>query len=117
MIDLNKLEKLAKGASPGPWGIAETRADNGEYTGLEIFADDGSALISEEYLPNDADSQFIAAANPAVILELIETQRELLEAAKAVKSAMKYGTGFDSKTEFWTAIDLLSSAIQKATGE
>jgi hypothetical protein len=77
MIDLDELRKLAKVATPGPW---------------HFHQDDGTALdISEVCIPRpeeedvdlsiaslleDRDGAFIAAANPQVILELIERVRE-----------------------------------------
>jgi hypothetical protein len=72
-IDLDKLERLARAATPGPWRQREQR-------------DDGSTLASYEQgcfveSPNMAgeDAAYIAAANPSVVLALIERLRRLGE--------------------------------------
>jgi hypothetical protein len=79
MIDLDKLKRLAQKATPGPWsfwhGWVATDIDN-----------DGGVIIAERPTPSggkyqarvDANFDYIAAANPAVILELIDS----LEAAE-----------------------------------
>ena len=52
-----ELRKLAEGATPGPWNV------NTAYIGWE-------AALSED-LP-EKDAAFIAAANPATVLRLLE---------------------------------------------
>lgn len=64
--ELNKLEALAKAATPGPW-----RQD-----GFEIEIPSTLCNVAESYLPKDA--AFIAATNPAVILQLIALARRSL---------------------------------------
>jgi hypothetical protein len=71
MIDLQELKRMAKLATPGPWGISK----------------DGQTVTSNQYHPvvrlaepfhrqckhgTGQDAEFIAAANPQAILELIE---------------------------------------------
>jgi len=72
---LDKLEALARDATPGPWHANSAYADNGEFSGIDICATDGSMLLSEDSGPGTKDSQFIAAANPAAILALIAQAR------------------------------------------
>ncbi|KPX57046.1 ead/Ea22-like family protein [Pseudomonas amygdali] len=67
-VDIEKLEALAKAATQGEWSesgsyISPTRKEGGT-TYVESWR--SLALVSE-----DADRAFIAAANPAAVLELI----------------------------------------------
>lgn len=85
MSDIDKLEALARAATPGPW----TASDYGTYDGKgEAWyvdtPDDRADIASDEggVKPNhwDAnrgrrDMQFIAAANPKVVLALIAEVR------------------------------------------
>lgn len=89
-IDIDELERLAKLATPGPW--------NSKYVGTaypldryvykpESLREPGKSMVvarCEAYLETadppyrDApDAHFIAAANPAAILELVETVKRL----------------------------------------
>lgn len=89
MIDLDELERLAKEATPGPW--------NSKYIGTaypldryvykpESLREPGKSMVvarCEAYLETadppyrDApDAHFIAAANPAAILELVRIVKE-----------------------------------------
>lgn len=64
-LDIDQLERLAKAATPGPWTVRRSDGDS------EILAADGyPALLGE----NDRD--FVAAANPATVIELVERLRE-----------------------------------------
>lgn len=56
MIDLDKLEQLAKAATPGPWIDFQHRQE-----------DKAESVVAE----------FISAANPAAIMELIAEIRRL----------------------------------------
>lgn len=78
-IDLEKLLELAGKATPGPWWIDSHGAEmvNPETTDL-IFATDtsGPAVRHEDTgnlsrWRNDNDATYIAAANPAVVTELV----------------------------------------------
>ena len=64
MTDHSELKRLAEAATPGPWyqhgGIMQVLSHDCE-TVCETFEDDGEC----------PDAQFIAAANPAVVLGLI----------------------------------------------
>ena len=86
MIDTKELRRLAQAATPGPWWVNQDGLNHGFERGvLEINANDWHALAgawaingakpSEEGAANAA---FIAAANPAVINELLDR----LEAAE-----------------------------------
>ena len=83
MIDLTSLEALAKAATPGPWIRFGVRHKIGPESCIAV-GQDGAALA---YLPIGSqqgdkysavafnDAAFIAAANPAAVLELIAMVR------------------------------------------
>jgi hypothetical protein len=66
MIDLSALEKLARAAKPGPWVVSH--ADLGA---AEIFGPQGTTICDHEIGTDNKTADFIAAANPEVVLELI----------------------------------------------
>lgn len=71
---LAAIEALALEATPGPWGragtdVAPTRNDQGTIY-VELWKRVAEAL-------SPADAEFIATANPATILAMIERIREL----------------------------------------
>lgn len=70
-IDLKELEALARAATPGPWSTYDATACNGDFSHVEIAGADGTVIVSEDAGPANHDSYFIAAANPAAVLELI----------------------------------------------
>jgi len=75
IISLDELERLAKEATPGPWHYTpETDSDdwtlhNDEYTFIK--QDDSGVPIY------DKDGEYIAAANPARVLELITAIKDI----------------------------------------
>jgi hypothetical protein len=84
-IDLAKLERLALAASPGPWmSWIEGRDHIAGDSFVETAAEDLYPRIvidGKEWNPNcQADQDFIAEANPAVILELLRRLRGSPEA-------------------------------------
>lgn len=69
MVDLNELLAKAKAATPGSWITGE-----GSHWSLEVRSPKQSvAFCGATNGLNDA--AFIAAANPAVVIELCETMR------------------------------------------
>lgn len=93
------LESLARAATPGPWWIDSHGHEMvSEAIQLVFRADDrmGPATRHAEtgnlsHWPNDWDASFIAAANPATILALVEHIRSLTERLeKAEKDAARY---------------------------
>jgi hypothetical protein len=79
-IDLDRLEELAKSATPGPW-VAEVD----DWNCSVILDDDqpGTAYIAERLTQGksegEADAEFIAALDPTTILALITEVRRLRE--------------------------------------
>ena len=99
-LDLNELERRAKAATPGKWTWKQIGSFN--TPGCAVFwpdtskggvhyrrLDSGGGMI-------EADANFIAAANPAVVLELVRRLREAeargaeMEAYRAEKRAVGY---------------------------
>lgn len=73
-LDLNRLEALARAATPGPWEATHQTDDELDHAGYFIEAA-GQAISDDCTAPNDKDAQFIAAANPAAVLALIALAR------------------------------------------
>ena len=85
-IDLNELERLAKAATPGKWTWKQVGCFN--TPGCAVFwpdmskggvhcrrLDSGGGML-------EADANFIATANPAVVLELVRRLRAAEGATK-----------------------------------
>lgn len=98
-IDLDTLEAAAKAATPGPWvntaGYKIKVASTGTHcaSAWERYTyEPGKEITSEKAQANAA---FIAAANPATVLELIAELRAEREkytnAVKAYKAAVQEG--------------------------
>lgn len=81
MTDLAKLKALAEAATPGPWSydgsyVCPARVEAGT-TYVETWRS-----VADCHQPEN--TQFIAAANPAVVLELIAENERLREAHEQV---------------------------------
>lgn len=79
-IDLDALEALARAATPGPWQSSVEGRDHasGDHVVLTQGEDLYPTVVVEGRDLNEnwlADQDFIAAANPAVVLRLIEMLR------------------------------------------
>ena len=68
--EIKKLKQKALIATPGPWQVGECYADNGAGTASTIYNANGVDVFSEDGI-SEPDADFIAAANPAAVLELI----------------------------------------------
>ena len=86
---LDRLEELAKRATPGPWRVDPRPQDTGV---CDIVAIDPSALPGDdpnlvfEDLSNDADAAYAALASPDTILALIAVARASDDLAKWVEA-------------------------------
>lgn len=76
-IDINELRRLAQEATPGPWkmlpvgdGRQKFAVADSEFLSILTVTDEGGATFGTVY--DDADAEFIAAANPASISELLD---------------------------------------------
>jgi hypothetical protein len=129
MGDYSKLQAQAEAATPGPWF-----ADNSRHEG-SINADDRHiGMVSmyaekrEDIQQNFANQEFIAAANPAVVLELIadlneadrragSAERRIVETADSLAHIRKWhdeqkvAAGFHRNDPFDKAWD---SILEKA---
>lgn len=63
-MNIEELKRLAESATPGPWEMDDLLA---EFSGIWVSSAFG--MICDDIGENDA--RFVAAANPAAILELI----------------------------------------------
>lgn len=94
--ELDALEAAAKAATPGPWNTKE----GPDFS--EIFAHDKNiALIGSQH----ADAAYIAAANPAAVLELIAELRQ----TRAERDFI-----LEQVDELFDADDLLQAAKEAA---
>lgn len=68
-----ELKRLAEKASQGEW-----RTGSGEHWGRDVRAEDGTsiAFCSGPSEPARRDARFIAAANPAAVLDLLREREE-----------------------------------------
>lgn len=77
-IDLDKLEALARAATPGPWSTSIDGPEGAEWdAGMAIAATYGRQKVFARAggsYPR-ADQEYIAAASPDVVLALIERLR------------------------------------------
>ena len=73
--ELGALEALARAATPGPWTMRRMGTSYAYYTPAE--PEYPSWEIDSSGPMSDFDAEYIAAANPAVVLALIARIREL----------------------------------------
>lgn len=94
-MNIEELKRLAEAATPGPWAAAiSSNMVNGVCATFETICETGK---------NIDDALYIAAANPAAVLELIaEIERvtkqrdELLEALKDAREMVSDWAGYAS---------------------
>lgn len=112
-MKLNELKELAQKATPGPWKHDDgnhqietsghrilicdaasnfTRKVDAEYMYGENIPDDVNGILKYD---NDDDMEFISAANPQVVIQLIERIEKLSEALTQISiyAAKAYGIG------------------------
>ena len=73
MVDLDDLEKKAKAATPGPWWPNILDIESAHV----VIANGYSMLGDRSHEEAQATVDFVAAANPQVVLELIHRLRTL----------------------------------------
>ena len=120
--ELNALEAAAKAATPGPWvrdgslsiygpHLQQSQHSNGRIFIANVsagrnrddpaFGDDGSSITGDGH----ADAAYIAAANPAAILDLIAELRQ-------TRAEMDFI--LEQVDEIFDADDLLQAAKEAA---
>jgi hypothetical protein len=109
-INLDELERLAKAAAPGPWcdrGFGSIQPESGGSL-VAVTVTKGGCL--PDYVENSA---YIAAANPAAILELIADVRRLRNLL-ACRPALN--SGLIEAYRQWTAV-VYDSEAARAKGK
>ena len=83
-LDLGRLEALAKAATPGPWWergavhiVPESMSEAGMRVHTVSVPHDSGQRWDEIFAYVRSDAAYIAAANPQMVLELIERVRDL----------------------------------------
>ena len=107
-MNIEELKRLAEAATPGPW----SSHPNGYYG---VHSNTGTICSTGEKI---ADALYIAAANPAAILELIRQRDELLVALKYARELVDdwgaYATAYmQEKHDLAGDLDRLDAAISK----
>lgn len=92
MADIQKLKALAEAAPTGPW----YPPDEGSSIGMVFDCDLGS-LLSYESIDSERDAcvAYVAAANPATVLELIAEIERLREVMSCVVNEIPRSTHRD----------------------
>lgn len=104
MIDRNELRRLAQAATPGPWKVVKDHELPGVHGGDVILG--GS--FYDYSVPDDEDEAFIAAANPATVIELLDEIERLRAVFEAARAVLRYG----GPERFGTAWCELDKAVQ-----
>ena len=100
-MNIEELKRLAEAATPGPW-----------YDRAGVLRGTGGGIKPIATIYNGLNSPYIAAANPAAILELIQQRDELLAALKALDRGCR-----DPRCiGVLHGLDLARTAIAKADG-
>lgn len=100
-IDLEDLRRKAEAATPGPWverdkSVRDARDDN------LATADSWFNVTFYE----EEDAAYIAAANPTVILSLLDRIKRLEEALhRCVERFSEYGNDYAAKAKFCRLIE------------
>lgn len=111
-VDLEELKRLAKAATPGPWQVSLN--GSGEDGWVE---DSNSQYLTTGYEGEMAakDVRFIAAANPAAVLALIERVEELTGANIVNRNAIRLQREAREVAE--ARVSKLEAALRSITDE
>ena len=96
-MNTEELKRLAEAATPGPWntspgGCGIIGPDKQWLGGMN----DWVCEYSEEMTQSENNAAFIAAANPAAVLELIQQRGELLAALRDAREMVSDWAGYAS---------------------
>ena len=89
-MNIEELKRLAEAATPGPWEYDYDDQDHDTCIGI-LWGTNHYAIATIPYNGQVSDEKvtaignYIAAANPAAVLELIRQRDELLEVLKEVR--------------------------------
>ncbi|MDQ1954303.1 ead/Ea22-like family protein [Cronobacter sakazakii] len=101
MTDTAKLKAAAEKATPGPWRRTSTIFNGITYGPFSLTNEKVLANVAEK-----ANAEFIAAANPAAVLELIA----------ALEAAEKRGTDMEVACELFAESKLAQIKLEAALG-
>jgi len=123
-IDTTKLRELAENATPGPWETCETDetafeiltgewSAKGDFEGTIVVHVDEYACFEERPsgITSKANAQYIAAANPATVLALLDNHAKIerdLSAACYELAAMYWLLDLNPETASATAISAIA---------
>lgn len=101
MINLEELERLARAATPGPWEFDLNAEDCGGYPFIKTSNGEVFFSTSNEGGLED-NGKYISAANPQVVLKLIEALRVYEDALRyyRVRSNVTHEYTYENVTEF-----------------
>ncbi len=102
-MTLDDLEALARAATPGPWTgprvtdqwppgwLGVYACDDEDGQPYEVIGTTGHALADLTVEQDQANARFIAAANPATILALVDRVRRLERVARSAELLLAVG--------------------------
>ena len=103
-MNLDKIEQLAKAATPGPWYVSDGRYDSGDVLQVNPRSPLGRRVVGSSSGPGDSggcgedDAAFIASVSPDVVFKLIAVVR----AAQALHEGAE-----DADRYLWATLDAL----------
>ena len=110
-MNINELEQLAKAATPGPWhspGLGEVHDDNNNCVIVDVcWREEGEFIENSVGNGTQLDADYIAAANPSAIIELIAAYREAVAALVHIQRCIPIN-GFAQihhESQTWEQID------------
>ncbi len=110
-MTLDKLEMLARAATPGPWrltaygNVEAAPAPNGIRAEMPTICATHESHDSGEYMPTSADAAFIAAANPDAVLALVSV-------TQAARALTKWSI-FDGESARAALIVALAASLER----
>jgi hypothetical protein len=93
MTDIQKLKSLAEAATPGPWTVSEEH-ESASFQGYVVGDPDGWIAIFGTTNQDADNADYVAASNPAAVLELVAEIERLREANKTVEC--RFGVSEDT---------------------
>jgi hypothetical protein len=107
-IDLDKLEALARAATPGPWeksfGRYDVIAPSESNAGLDLYHVCDTS--GRNYPRRSCNADFIAAANPATVLALIALARRAAADAPAADEREAFEAWFAREFPLQNSVDM-----------
>lgn len=120
MSKFDELKKLAEAATPGVWDIFDPKSD---YHTYGVTAKNGHAVVyfggdQEEGIRRKEDADFIAAANPVAVLNLLVIQEQLVAALQDMLSEKAdYMTRNKLGDPAFETVSIRAMAVLAAAGE